>query len=91
MAGKILCSALHSGTHLRANDRYLMDVWDAEGLSISTLQILNYCRLYIKVHRLSEIVTNDGLHIQERYLNGQHINFNTTHDWHRPDKLSRKA
>ena len=85
MAGKTLCSALHSGTHLRENDRYLMDVWDSEVLSISNLQILNYYRLYIKVNCLSEIVTNDGLHTQERYPNVQHINCINTHDWPRQE------
>ena len=68
-----------------------MDAWDAEGLPTSTLQILNYCRIYLKVHRLSEIVTNDGFHIQEHYLSERHINRIITHDWPRQEKPGCKA
>ena len=86
-----MCSDLTSGNFLRANDRYLMDAWDAEGLPTSTLQILNYCRIYLKVHRLSEIVTNDWFHIQEHYLSGRNINRIIIHDWPRQEKPGCKA
>lgn len=65
MTGKILLTNNPSGTYLRANDKYLIDAWDEEGLTLATLQILNYGRIYLKVTRLSNIVTNDGNYIQD--------------------------
>ena len=60
MTGKLLLTELPSGTYLRVNEKYFMDAWDEEDLPIATLQILNYCRIYLKVTRLSDIVINDG-------------------------------
>lgn len=91
MAGKLWCSDIPSGKFLRANDKYIMDEWDDEGLPTHTLQILNNCRIYLKVTRLSDIVTNDGYHIQTQYINGSHINHILTHDWPRQEKPGRKA
>ena len=83
MAGKILCTDIPSGTLLQTNDSYLMDSWDDEGLPIQTLTILNYFRLYLKVTRLSDIVTNDGTRFQDHFLSGSNINRKVTHDWPR--------
>ena len=91
MTGKLLITQLHSGTYQRTNDKYLMDAWDEEGLPTALLQILNYCRIYLKVTRLSDIATNDGKHIQAVYLHGTQINRITTHDWPRQQKPSNKA
>ena len=88
MTGKLLIPTIPSGTYLRANDVYLMDAWDAEGLSLAILQKLNYCRMYLKVNRLSDIVTNDGQHIQVGYLNGRKVNQASTHEWPRQQKPS---
>ena len=81
VTGKLLIPTIPSGTYLQANDVYLMDAWDAEGLSLATLQKLNYCRIYLKVNRLSDIVTNDGQHIQVGYLNGRKVNQASIHEW----------
>ena len=58
-----------------------MDAWYESGLTNRILQILNYCRIYLKVARLSGIVTNDGNHIQDKYLHGSEINRIIAHDW----------
>ena len=46
------------------------------------------CRLYLRVARLSDIVTNDGKNIQATYLNGTKINQFVSHDWPRQEKPS---
>ena len=86
MTGKLWCSHIPNRTLLRANDQFLMDAWDAAGLQSSTLQTLNYCRMYLRVARLSDIVTNDGCQIQAQYLYGTAINPHTTHEWPRQEK-----
>ena len=86
MAGKLLIPNIPSGTYMRANDVYLMDAWDAAGFSIATLKKLNYCRMHIKVTRLSDIVTNDSHYIQAAYLDGRRVNQNSTHEWPRQPK-----
>ena len=91
MTGKLLCTDIPSGILLRANDRYLMDAWDEEGLPTQTLTILNYCRLYLKVTRLSDIVTNDGNRFQDHFVSGSNINRKVTHDWPRQEKPCDKA
>ena len=47
--------------------------------------------MYLKVHRLSEIVTNDGLHFQEQYLRGRNPNPYITHEWPRQERPDDKA
>ena len=88
MAGKLLISNLPSGKYMRANDVYLMDAWDKENLSTDTLQKLNYCRMYLQITRLSDIVTNDGHHIQAGYLQGTLVNQYSTHTWPKQQKPS---
>ena len=68
-----------------------MDAWDEEGLPTQTLTILNYCRLYLKVTRLSDIVTNDGNRFQDHFVSGSNINRKVTHDWPRQEKPCDKA
>ena len=83
MTGKILIEVLTSGLLHRENDNFMMDVWDAQNLSIQILQHLNLCPLYQRVKQLSKIVTNDGFHIQECYLLGTKINEFTHTEWPR--------
>ena len=63
MTGKIVIDGLHSGSLNRIHDKYLMDEWDKEGLSITTIRQLNMCRLYPRVNKLSDIATNNGNYI----------------------------
>ena len=81
MTGKLLIRGLTSGNFQRINDKYIMDIWDKKHVSISTLKKLNMCRLYLRVARLSDIVTNNGKHIQDAYFNGTKINQYVSHDW----------
>ena len=71
MTGKLVIEGLHSGSLQRTNDKYLMDEWDNEGLDMTLLRHLNLCRMYLRVSRLSDIVTNNGLLIQDGYLSGE--------------------
>ena len=91
MTGKLLITGLHSVICLRVNDKFLMDTWDEESLPIQTLQILNYCRMYLKVTRISDIATNDGNYIQTAFIQGTQINTIPHHDWPRQQKPSKKA
>ena len=70
MTGKLVIEGLHSGSLQRINDRYLMDEWDKQGLGIKLLRQLNLFRMYLRVSQLSDITTNNGLYIQEKYLSG---------------------
>ena len=81
MTGKVAIHGLHSGPLHRIHDKYLMDEWDNEGLNMTTLRHLNMCRLYLRVNKLSDVVTNNGKYIQEGYLNGTRVNPYTTHEW----------
>ena len=83
MTGKLLLKDLTSGTIKLSNDQFLMDAWDRANVSIRDLQRLNYCRMYLRVSTLSDIVNNDGLRFQERYLNGTTKNVYTNQVWPR--------
>ena len=83
MTGRLAIDGLHSSSYRRINDKFLMDEWDKEGLSINLLRHLNICRMYLRVSTLSDITTNNGLYIQDRYLGGLCQNPYITHDWPR--------
>ena len=91
MTSKIVIDGLHSGSLNRLHDQFLMDEWDNQGLSITLLQQLNICRMYLRVSKLSDITTNNGLYIQEGYLDGTRINPYTTNEWPRQLLPSRQA
>ena len=55
------------------------------------LKRLNYCRMYLRVSRLSDITTNDGYTIQPGYYNGTQINPYTTQHWPRQQRPSDKV
>ena len=83
MTGKLIIQGITSGRLNKINDRYLMDIWDENNVSLVTLRKLNMCRLYLRVERLYDIVTNNGKYIQDDYLYETKINKYVTHDWPR--------
>lgn len=85
MTGKLLINDITSASISRVNDQFLMDCWDRQGLSIKSMYKLNLCRIYLRVTKLSDIVSNDGKHIQFQYLTGEKINPYTDMEWpHQP-------
>ena len=82
MGGKLLIQQLDSGILQRINDKYIMDAIVMRNFSLSSLRRINYCRIYLRVERISDIATNDGLRIQSRYflgLSGIHIRISYGH------------
>ena len=60
-------------------------------LSQKTIRILNYCRLYLKVMRLSDMVTADGTQILPQFWDGTSPSEWTTLRWPvqaRPDEAA---
>ena len=68
-----------------------MDSWDAQQLFLKTLYSLNLCRLYLRVQQLYDIVTNDGLKIQECYLSVTKINKFTHNNWNQQSRSHQVA
>ena len=91
MIGKLLLRDITGDQIQRVNDQFLMDIWDQQNLPIATLYKLNLCRLYLRVSRLSDIVSNDGKHIQYGFLTGTRINPYTNLEWPRQSKPSIEA
>ena len=91
MTGKLLIRGITGEPLYRVNDQFLMDIWDQQNLSIASLYQLNLCRLYLRVSKLSDIVSNDGKHIQYGFLAGTRINTYTNLEWPRQSKPSDDA
>ena len=51
-----------------------MDIFTIQYTNVNQLQHLNYCRIYLKVARLSDITTNYGKYIQSQIYYGQKQN-----------------
>ncbi len=49
---------------LRQHDQHLMDIFIAQGYSEDLLLVLQNCRLYLRVTRLSEITSADGTRLE---------------------------
>ena len=81
MGGKLLIHQINSGILQRVNDKYIMDAISCQSFSLATIRRINYCRMYLRVERLSDIVTNDGLRIQSRYFHGTKRNPFTNKEW----------
>jgi hypothetical protein len=54
----------------RENDLYLMDHFLTLRLSAKTLKRINYCRLYLNVHTLSDITNATGTEIDDAFYEG---------------------
>ena len=70
-----------------------MDGFAKMKLPTQTMRRLNYCRMYLRVERLSDIATNDGKKIQGRYMSGVMRNPYTNKTWPhqiKPDKNTWK-
>ena len=64
------------------NDRFLMELFYDSGIyTAHQLHILNCCRLYLKISRLSDIRTTDGRKIIPAYYYGTHENTYTALEW----------
>ena len=63
MGGKLLLHQFSSGILQRVNDQFIMDAIPINKIFLPTIRRINYCRLYLRVRRLSDIVTNDGLRV----------------------------
>jgi len=73
----------------RDNDIFLMDFILNQNLTDKEIRELNYCRLYMRVTRLSDIATTDGMKIQEEYCIGEKRNLSKL-DWPNQNKPSQK-
>ena len=58
----------------RQGDVFLMEEFANAGFTMTDLKKLNRCRIYLRVVRLSDIVTNNGKYIKDAYLNGTKMN-----------------
>ena len=77
-------------TKARNNDRVLMDCINDDTLPTATLQRINHCRLYLQVITLSDICTNDGLHIIPDAYHGQPIS-DSSSTWQWPRQVCPPA
>ena len=56
----------------REDDRFLMDIaCEDNTLDTTTVNKINYCRLFLEVHRISDICTADGNFISDSVYIGQ--------------------
>ena len=78
----------HWRTSLPSQRSILNGYLGSSKLSIVSLYQLNLCRLYLRVSKLSDIVSNDGKHIQYAFLAGTRINTYTNLEWLRQSKPS---
>ena len=74
MTGKLLIREIAGEPIHRIHDQFLMNIWNKQNLPIASLYQLNLCHLYLRVSKLSDIVSNDGKHIQYAFLDGTRIN-----------------
>ena len=91
MTGKLLIRGITGQHYSRVNDQFLMDAWDYQNLSIASLYQLNLFHLYLRVSKLSDIVSNDGKHIQYVYLTSTRINTHSNLEWPRQSRPSQDA
>ena len=76
MKAKLWLREIWEPQPLRHNDVLLMEHFVTQGFSTNQLRILNYCRLYLRVTRLSEITDSPGKTIQRQMWEG-----NRRHPW----------
>ena len=62
----------------RAGDSYIMDTFRHNGATLPDLRILNRCRLYFQVARLSDITTISGTHLYNHVLTLERDQANTS-------------
>eukprot|EP00978_Attheya_sp_CCMP212_P014792 scaffold37878_cov107-Attheya_sp.AAC.2 len=72
----------------RKNDKFIMDLaLQCKIFTTSELEMINACRLYLQVSRISDIATPDGRRILHKMLHGEYMieeihDFRkTTYDW----------
>ena len=58
-----------------------MDTISLDKFSLPTIRRINYCGMYLRVERLSDIVTNYGLSIKPHYFNGTKRNLFSNKTW----------
>ena len=82
----------------RTNDKFIMDlVLQCKIFNTSELEMINACRLYLQVSRISDISTPDGRRILHKMLHGEytideiHAFRKTTYTWPRQEKPNEQA
>jgi hypothetical protein len=53
-------------TH-RENDRYIMDIAQEQDTPIKALQLINQCRIYLRVLTISDITNPIGAHVETQF------------------------
>ena len=85
MSGELNCHFNVSGMWIapliRIGNKYLMDEFLTLGLSDKHMKELNYCRLYLYVYTLADIVNAEGTTIMDRDLQGKWV---MTSEFHWP-------
>ena len=88
MSGKLLITDLNGGVLQRNRDEFLMDIFTSTYKNVTMLAHLNYCRMYLKIARLSDIATNEGKYMQSHFYHGRKQNDLSNQQWPYQEKPS---